>query len=144
MIRSDRWPAWGIELFLAVLVLAVAVVTFTPVPRPYPAWPTVGPVPVDPELVVPGALGVVAIIRAVTDPGVGSAAVGALGAITLLLATTSGYALYAGTGGGVFWGGFFTLLSGIGLAVAVFVRTALASTDLSGVRSWIGGQSDDA
>lgn len=144
MSRSDWWSVRGLELLLAALVFAVTVVTFTGVPEPYPTWPTVGGIPVNPELVVPGALGLVAVVRAGTDPGVGSALVGAVGAVTLLLATTSGYTLYAGSGGGVFWGGFFTLLAGVALALAVVVRATLAATDLAALRSPVRDRSDDA
>ncbi|PSQ19380.1 hypothetical protein BRD00_01780 [Halobacteriales archaeon QS_8_69_26] len=144
MTGPDRSPAVLFEVVLAALVVAVAGVTFTALPQPYPTWPTVGPVPVNPELVVPGVLGAVTVARAVTDPGVGSAAVGAVGTLTLLLAVSSLHTLYAGTGGGVFWGGFVTLLSGVVLVVAVLVRAALASVDLTGVRSRIPGLSGDA
>jgi hypothetical protein len=115
-----------LESTLAALVVLVAVLEVTGLPRPYPAWPTVGPVPADPELVVPGLLGLVAVVGAIRDGiDVGSVVVGGLGALTLWLAATSLYALFAGTAGGVFWGGFFTLVVGVPLAVAVLVRTAL-------------------
>jgi hypothetical protein len=111
---------------LAAFVLLVATITFSPLPQPYPAWPTVGPVPVNPELVIPGLLGVVTILGALRDGvAVGSISIGLLGAVTLWLAATSLYTLSASTGGGVFWSGFFTLISGVILASGVIVQCVL-------------------
>jgi len=111
---------------LAVFVLLVAAITFSNLPQPYPAWPTVGPIPVNPELVVPGLLGFVAILGALRDGvTVGSIGIGILSTVTLGLAATSLYTLYASTGGGVFWGGFFTLISGVILAIGVIVQQVL-------------------
>jgi len=108
---------------LAGLVLLIAAITFLELPQPYPTWPTVGPVPVDPELIVPGALALAALhgaLRAGLTPG--SVVIGLLSAVTLWLASMSWYALYTPSSGGVFWGGFFTLISGSALAIAVLVR----------------------
>lgn len=114
------------QVVLAALVLLIATITFSDLPQPYPTWPTVGAVPIDPELVVPGLLGLVAILGALHDEvGVGSIVIGALGAVTLWAAATSLYTLYASTGGGVFWGGFFTLISGVILAIGVIVQSVL-------------------
>ncbi|PSQ43901.1 hypothetical protein BRD07_01075 [Halobacteriales archaeon QS_9_68_42] len=118
-------PLHASRLVLAGGVLLVAAITFSGLPQPYPTWPTVGSIPVNPELVVPGLLGLVAVLGALRDGiAVGSIAIGTLGVVTLWVAATSLYELYAGTGG-VFWGGFFTLISGVALAVGVVVRDLL-------------------
>ena len=117
------------RMVLAGVVLLIATITFANLPQPYPTWPTVGPVPVNPELVFPGLLGLVALLGAVREGiAVGSIAVGLLGAVTLWLAATSLYALYSATSGGVFWGGLFTLVSGVVLAVGVIVQRVLRRT----------------
>jgi len=127
MPSLDRSLLRSAELILAGLVLAVAVVTLTALPEPYPTWPTVGAVPVNPELVVPGLLGVAALAGAFADGlGVGPVVIGAL---TAYNATASLYTLYAVESGGVFWGGFFTLLAGVPLAVAVLARAAVRRLD---------------
>lgn len=114
------------QVFLAALVLLIATITFSSLPQPYPHWPTVGPVPVNPELVIPGLLGLVAILGALHDRlTVGSLVIEVLGALTLLVAATSLHTLYSSTGGGIFWGGFFTLISGVILAIGVIVRRIL-------------------
>ena len=114
------------QVALAALVLLIATITFSNLPQPYPSWPTVGPIPVDPELVVPGLLGVAAIFGALRDEvAVGSIAIGTLGAVTVFIAAMSLYTLYASAGGGVFWGGFFTLISGVSLAIGVIVQNLL-------------------
>jgi hypothetical protein len=111
---------------LAALVLLIAASTFSIVPQPYPSWPTVGAIPVNPELIAPGLLGIAAILGVLRDGfTVGSIAIGMLGVVTLLLAATSLYTLYFSTGGGVFWGGFFTLISGVSLAILVIVQALL-------------------
>ncbi|WP_323173912.1 hypothetical protein [Natrialba sp. PRR66] len=115
-----------IDYALAVVVVAVAVWTFTGVPEPYPARPTLGSVPVNPELVVPGLLGLVMLSRLITDEFSGATPiVGVLGSLTLFLATMSMYILYAAEAGGVFVGGAFTLLSGIVLAAVVLLQGAV-------------------
>jgi hypothetical protein len=113
-----------IELSLATLVLLNAAIEFFGLSQPYPAWPTVGPVPVDPELIIPGLLGIVAILVAIREGiAIGSIVVGVLGMLTLWIAATSLYSLYADTAGGLFWGGFVTLISGTFLAIAVIVQS---------------------
>lgn len=114
------------QVIIAVCVLLIAIVTFSSLPQPYPTWPTVGSIPISPELVVPGLLGLVTVGRTVRDGvTVGSVLLGILAIITLWLAATSLSALYTSTGGGVFFGGLFTLLSGITLAVGVLVQCIL-------------------
>jgi hypothetical protein len=117
------------QVVLAALVLLIATITFSSLPQPYPTWPTVGAVPVNPELVIPGLLGLVAILRALHDGiAVGSIVIGVLGAVTLWAAATSLHTLYSSTGGGVFWGGFFTLISGSILAIGVIGQSILRQT----------------
>jgi len=118
------------QIVVAAGVLLIAIITFSPPPQPYPTWPTLGAVPVNPELVAPGILGCITLVGTIRDGiSVGSIAVGILGAVTLWLAATSLYALYASTAGGVFFGGLFTLISGIILAVGVFVQQLLGWND---------------
>ena len=108
---------------LAVLVLLIAAITFLELPQPYPTWPTIGSIPVDPELIVPGALALVALSGAIrAGLTLGSIVIGLLSAVTLWIASMSWYALYTPSSGGVFWGGFFTLVSGSALAIAILVR----------------------
>lgn len=129
MSSVDRSTLRAIETLLAAAVLAVAVVVFTDLPEPWPAWPTVGPVPVDPELVVPGLLGLAAVAGALADGlGVGPVVSGALGALTAVLALLSGHTLVVAEGG-VFFGGLFTLAAGVALAVVVLVRAAARRVD---------------
>jgi hypothetical protein len=91
----------------------------------------VGPIPVNPELVVPGLLGFVAILGALRDGvTVGSIVIGILSTVTLWVAATSLYTLYASTGGGVFWRGFFTLISGVILSIGVIVLRVLRQSRL--------------
>lgn len=114
------------QVVLAALVLLIATVTFSDLPQPYPTWPTVGTVPVNPELVVPGLLGLVAVLGALREGiAAGSIVIGILGAATLWVAATGLHTLYASTGGGVFWGGFFALISGVVLAIGVLTRSIL-------------------
>lgn len=115
-----------IQYLLAVLVILVGIITVTDVPQPYPSWPTLGPIPVDPELVLPVLLGLAVLVgtsmeeRSVTSVGLGS-----LGALTLWIASRSLYELAVGGTGGVFWGGFFTLILAFPLASAILVRGVL-------------------
>lgn len=121
-----RSPPRVSQVVLAALVLLIATITFSDLPQPYPAWPTVGPVPINAELVVPGLLGLVAILEALHEGvAVGSIIIGLLGVVTLWIAAMSLYTLYASTGGGVFWGGFFTLISGVVLAIGIIVQSVL-------------------
>ena len=119
---------------LAAMVLLVLLVEFSSLPLPYPANPTVGSVPVDPELVVPALLGLVAVVGALRDGiGVGSIATGLLGVVTLWFATTSVYETATSQGGGIAWGAFFALICGGVLAVTVLVRQAVRRTGEPGV-----------
>ena len=119
---------------LAAMVLLVVLIELSNLPLPYPANPTVGTVPVDPELLVPALLGLVAVVGAVRDGiGVGSIATGLLGVVTLWVATTSLYETAASQGGGIAWGAFFTLICGGVLAITVVVRQAMRRTGEPGV-----------
>ena len=119
---------------LAATALLVVLVEFSTLPLPYPANPTVGSVPVNPELIVPALLGLVAVVGAIRDGiGVGSIATGLLGVVTLWFATTSLYETAAGQGGGIAWGAFFTLICGSVLAVTVLIRQAVRRTGEPGV-----------
>jgi hypothetical protein len=136
-------PLRASRLVLAGGVLLVAAITFSGLPQPYPTWPTVGSIPVNPELVVPGLLGLAAVLGSLrAGIGVGSIAIGTLGVVTLWVAATSLYDLYAGTGGGVFWGGFVTLLVGVVLAVGVVLQELLGRSGHRGavrrLREWLG------
>jgi len=52
------------KLLFAGAVLLVAAMTFNYLPQPYSTWPTVGAIPVSPELVVPALLGIVVVVEA--------------------------------------------------------------------------------
>ena len=119
----DRRTLRRAELALAVAVLAVAALLFAGPPDWYPSWPTAAGVPVDPELVIPGSLGVVAVAGAAADGlRISSLVVAGLGLVTSWLAATSVHTLLTADGGCVFFGGLFTLLAGAVLAVAVLTR----------------------
>lgn len=134
MTPPDRSRFRTVELGLAGLVVLVVAMELTAFPRPYPTWPAVAGVPVDPELVVPGLLGVVAVLGALRDGfSVGSVAVGVLGALTALMAATSLHQLYGDTCGCLFAGGFFTLVLGSVLAGAVVARSVLRRLGVRGV-----------
>jgi hypothetical protein len=92
-------------VILAAATLLVILIEFSTVSLPYPASPTVGSVPVDPELLVPALLGLVAVVGTLRDGiGPGSIATGLLGVVTLWFATTSLYETAASQGGGIAWG----------------------------------------
>lgn len=134
MPSSDGSRLRTAELGLAALVVLVVAMEFTAFPQPYPTWPAVAGVPVDPELVVPGLLGVVALFGSVRGGlSAGSIAVGSLGILTALMSATSLHQLYGDTCGCVFWGGFFTLLLGSILAGAIVARSALRRLGVGGV-----------
>ena len=100
--------------------------------------------PVDPELLVPAFLGLVAVVGALSDGiGPGSIPMGLLGVVTLWFATTSLYETAAGQGGGIAWGAFFTLICGGVLAVTVFVRQAVRRTGEPGVLDRLRTQSGE-
>lgn len=123
MAISRRALPRTVDYVLAAVVLLVAAITFTGLSQPYPAWPTAGPVPVNPELVVPGLLGLVVLCRLIADEFSGATPiVGLLGTLTLFLATMSMYILFAAETGGVFVVGAFTLVSGIVLAGVVLLQ----------------------
>jgi hypothetical protein len=106
------------RVVLAATVLLLVAIEFVALSLPYPAHPTVGSVPVAPELLAPALLGVFSIVGALRDGiGVGSIATGLLGLLTVWVATTSLYESATAAGGGLAWGAFFTLFSGAVLAV---------------------------
>ncbi|MFW5918412.1 MAG: hypothetical protein ACOCR0_02905 [Haloferacaceae archaeon] len=116
----------GVEYLLAASVLTVAFLVVFQVPLPFPSWPTIGPFPVNPELVLPGALALVVLVDVIGDGfRVSSVLLGTVAVLTLGMATQSLYALFAGQAGGVFWGGFFTLVLGTALGTAVVARDAI-------------------
>ncbi|WP_205738863.1 hypothetical protein [Halonotius pteroides] len=118
------------QVVAAVGVVLIAIITFSPLPQPYPTWPTLGAVPINPELVAPGILGCITLVVTIRDGiSISSAVVGILSVVTLWLAATSLYALYASTAGGVFFGGLFTLVSGIILAVGVVIKQLLGQRE---------------
>ncbi|WP_436348699.1 hypothetical protein [Natronorubrum sp. FCH18a] len=122
------------ESVLAAVVLLIGLITVADLPRPYPSWPTIGAVPVDPELVIPALLSLAVLIGVIVDGlSVGSVVSGLLGVITLWIALMSLHTLYTVETGGVFWGGFFTLISGVTLAIVVLIRAALRQTSSGGV-----------
>jgi len=116
----------GVEYLLAAMVLTITLLLMGGMPLPFPTWPTIGPFPVDPELVLPGLLALVVLGDVVLEGfSVSSVLIGILAAVTLGMATLSLYTLFAGQAGGVFWGGFFTLVLGTPLAVSVIARDAI-------------------
>lgn len=125
MQSSDQNVLRTTEVVLAVSTLFLATVLLTDLSMPFPAWPEIGGVPVNPELVVPGVLGLVALVET-TDSGLDlpSVVVGLFAVLTLSLSALGLYALWAGPGGGVFAGSLFTLAAGTPLSLAVLVRHA--------------------
>ncbi len=109
----------NLQAALAIAVLAVALVMITNVPIEYPSDPTLSGVPVDLELVVPGALGVAVLVDTVSAGlGIRSVIITGIGIVTVLLAALSCYTLYTSTPG-MFAGGLFTLSAGVLLALVV-------------------------
>ncbi|MFC7214227.1 hypothetical protein ACFQO4_09075 [Saliphagus sp. GCM10025334] len=128
MVRPPGTLHRGSEVVLAVFVLFVDVVLLANRPLPWPSWPELGSVPIDPELVLPGVLAILVITGVVREGlglRVGQLLALGLGALTLWWASLSLYTLYAGTGGGVFFGGLFTLASATPLAVVVLARAGV-------------------
>jgi len=125
MPSIDRRAVRGIELGLAALVLAAPVAGAAGPLDPVPGWPTVEPVPVSPELVIPGLPGLAAVVGAVLDGiGVGAVVVCAGGALALWLAAASLSTLSVPSEGGVLFGGLFTVVAGDALGVAAAARHA--------------------
>lgn len=130
-MRPPRSSLELLELVLAVAVILPVLAILAGVSYPVPSWPEIAGLPVNPELLVPGALGLVALVGAAWDllaDGLGLSAlvIGALAAVTLWWAAISWYTLFTPTpGGGVFFGGLITLASGIVLALAVVVRDSV-------------------
>lgn len=126
MLPLDRSLLRTAEAVLSTLVLLVVTLMVTNFSY-YPSWPTLGPVPIDPELVVPGLLGLVVLLGAVVDGlSVESVVVGAFGGFTLLLAIASLHSLYTATAGCSFGGGILTLTAGVPLSVLVLGRIAVS------------------
>ena len=116
-------PSVAVQMLLAAVTVGIAVLAFSDLPNPLPTWPTLGPVPINPELLVSGALAVVTLVVAVRDgPSIGTVATGALAILTGFLAAISWHTLFVGSASGVFWGGFFTLLAGVALSGAIVAR----------------------
>lgn len=105
--------------------LFVTAMELTAIPQPYPTWPEAFGVPVNPSLVVPGLLAVAVLAGAALD-GItfSSLWLVALALPTLFIALLSIHTLMIGAGG-VFWGGFFTLILGIVLSLATLLRATL-------------------
>ena len=122
------------ESLLAVGVLLVGAMAFNYLPQPYSAWPTIGSVPVSPELVVPTLLGLAVLASAVVDRSdIGSILLGLLAGVILGIGGVSLSLLYASGTGGVFFTGLFTLVGGIVLALGVLGYRALRSDAVGSV-----------
>lgn len=112
------------KLLLAGAVLLVAAMTFNYLPRPYSTWPSIGSIPVIPELVFPALLGVVVVVEAFVEQfSVASVSLAIFGGVTFLLGATSYTLSYAPVRGGVLFIGFFNIIPGIILAFGVFLHT---------------------
>lgn len=127
VMRPARSSIELLELALAAAVVLPLLAIYAGVPYPLSSWPEVAGLPANPELLVPGALGLVALVGATWDLladglGLSALAVGTLAVVTLWWAVTSWYTLYTPGPGGVFFGGLLTLGAGVVLAVAVLVR----------------------
>ena len=129
----------GLEAALALLVVVTAALWLSQ----HALWERLvsGPDlwPLFVQLGVPALLGVVVIVGAVLDGlEVGSVLVAVLGLVTLWIAASSVHTLlFPPEGGGVFFGGIFTMYAGLALALAVGLRTAghrLAPVVLASVR----------
>ena len=66
MLPDNRSLLRTTEVVFAALVLLIVTLLVTSFPH-YPSWPTLGPVPINPELVVPGLLGVAVLLGSVAD-----------------------------------------------------------------------------
>ncbi len=136
MSPLDRPALHAIENALAMLVFLIVAILMTDGLLSYPSWPTVGGVPVNPELVVPGLLGLVALLSAGGDGWrIGSIVTGVLGSLTFFVAALSLHTLYTGTAGGVFFGGLLTLACGTSLALVVLARSVIRTFARRGGRA---------
>ncbi|ELY93802.1 hypothetical protein C483_03964 [Natrialba hulunbeirensis JCM 10989] len=131
MGEIDGSLARFVDYGLAVLVLGVAAVVFTDIPRPYPVWLSAGsvpvpvPVPVSVELVAAGSLGLVVLHRLQTAEMRGVTPITVLlGTLTLFLAVLATYLRWvgAGEGSGVIVIVAFTLICGVVLAGVVLAE----------------------
>ncbi|OIB55808.1 hypothetical protein [Natrialba sp. SSL1] len=127
MGETDGSLARFVDYGLAVLVLGVAAVVFTDIPRPYPVWLSAGsvPVPVSVELVAAGSLGLVVLHRLQTAEMRGVTPITVLlGTLTLFLAVLATYLRWvgAGEGSGVIVIVAFTLICGVVLAGVVLAE----------------------
>jgi len=123
---TARTALQATKLLLAGAVFLVASMFFNYLPQPYSTWPAVGSIPINPELVIPALLGVVVVVDAFVEQlTIASVAFAIFGVVTFLLGAASLYSLYAPTGGGVFFIGFFTIIAGIILAFGVFLHTVV-------------------
>lgn len=121
--RQVEHLLWGLRYLLAALVFGIAVLIMLNIPEPYPTWPTIGPFPVDPELLLPALLAVLVLVDVGTSGiSVGGVVTGTLAVLTLWMASQSLYALYADQASGVFWGGFFSIVLGTVLALSMIAR----------------------
>jgi hypothetical protein len=112
------------KVLLAGAVLLIAAMTFNYLPQPYSTWPTIGAIPINPELVVPAVLGFVVVIEAFVEQfSIASVCLAIFGGLTFLLGASSVYSLYTAESGGVFFGGLYTIVAGILLAAGVCVHT---------------------
>ncbi|WP_247730513.1 hypothetical protein [Halovivax limisalsi] len=120
MQRTRPASVHAIEIALSIAVLLVALVMSTDAPVGFPTRPAVGDVPLDPELLVPGLLGLASLGYSIRRGlGIVSVLIGLLGAVTVALAAVSLHTLYSGSAAGVFGGGLLTLSVGIPLALFV-------------------------
>lgn len=114
-----------VESILALAVFLVLIVLTTNVPVEYPAFPTLGGVPINPELVVPGVFGVVVLVNTVREGfGIWSVVASMVSIVTVLLASLSFYVLST-TNPGMFMGSFYTIIAGTLLALLVLGRRAV-------------------
>lgn len=132
------------EIGLAFLVLLVMALTFTALPQPYPVWPTIVGIPVNPELLVPGLLSIVALLCAVRDGmRAGSIVAGILSVLTLYMAIMGFHALlFPEPSGGLFVEGFFSLIFGTALAIVVLARSVARQIGFKGISYWVRNRFD--
>ena len=146
---SSKSHLRGVEVALAVVVLALVAMTVKIVPGIDAVAIAADPIPSQyvPYWAVlfapPTALAVASLAGALLDGlTVGSIASAALAVFTLLMVVWSGAALVFPSDGGVFFGHLFVALGAIALAVVVLVRAVVAwvlPADRSGVLDGVGG-----